>query len=65
MRLHRSHHLTSVLATHNLSVARRTDRVLALDHGKLVPAENVTAGIAAASTEYSATVEARISGDLG
>lgn len=34
-RLHRSHHLTSILATHNLSLARRTDRVLALEHGKL------------------------------
>jgi len=34
-RLHRSHHLTSILATHNLSLARRADRVLALEHGKL------------------------------
>ena len=34
-RLHSSHHLTSILATHNLSLARRTDRVLALEHGKL------------------------------
>jgi lipoprotein-releasing system ATP-binding protein len=36
-RLHQSHHLTSILATHNLSLARRTDRVLALEHGKLAP----------------------------
>lgn len=36
-RLHQSHHLTSILATHNLSLARRTDRVLALEHGKLTP----------------------------
>jgi lipoprotein-releasing system ATP-binding protein len=64
-RLHRSHHLTSILATHNLSLARRTDRILVLDHGKLVPAANVSAGMASASTEYSATVEAQISGDLG
>lgn len=64
-RLHSSHHLTSILATHNLSLARRTDRILVLDHGKLVPAANVPAGMASASTEYSATVEARISGDLG
>ena len=35
-RLHRSHQLTSILATHNLSLARRTDRVLRLEHG--VPA---------------------------
>jgi len=34
-RLHRSHHLTSIVATHNSSLARRTDRVLALTHGKL------------------------------
>jgi lipoprotein-releasing system ATP-binding protein len=34
-RLHRSHHLTSILATHNLTLARRTDRVLLLEHGKL------------------------------
>ncbi|MHB8541661.1 MAG: ABC transporter ATP-binding protein, partial [Candidatus Acidiferrales bacterium] len=36
-RLHRSHHLTSILATHNLSLARRADRVLVLEHGLLVP----------------------------
>lgn len=36
-RLHRSHHLTSILATHNLSLARRTDRVFTLEHGKLTP----------------------------
>ena len=35
-RLHRSHHLTSILATHNLSLARRADRVLRLEHGLLV-----------------------------
>lgn len=34
-RLHRSHRLTSILATHNLMLARRTDRVLSLEHGKL------------------------------
>jgi lipoprotein-releasing system ATP-binding protein len=34
-RLHRSHHLTSILATHNLSLARRADRVFSLEHGKL------------------------------
>ncbi|MHB8410660.1 MAG: ABC transporter ATP-binding protein [Candidatus Acidiferrales bacterium] len=36
-RLHRSHHLTSILATHNLSLARRADRVLVLEHGLLMP----------------------------
>ncbi len=43
-RLHRSHHLTSILATHNLSLAQRTDRVLALEHGKLAPSAEVLAG---------------------
>jgi lipoprotein-releasing system ATP-binding protein len=35
--LHRAHGLTSLLATHNLALARRCDRVLALEHGVLVP----------------------------
>ena len=35
--LHRSHGLTSILATHNLSFARRCDRALRLEAGKLVP----------------------------
>ena len=43
-RLHRSHHLTSILATHNLSLARRTERVLALERGKLAPGAEVLAG---------------------
>ena len=34
-RIHRTHHLTSILATHNLSLARRADRVLTLEHGSL------------------------------
>jgi lipoprotein-releasing system ATP-binding protein len=37
-RLHQSHHLTSILATHNLTLARRADRALILEHGKLAPA---------------------------
>ena len=37
-RLHLSHRLTSILATHNLSLARRADRALILEHGKLAPA---------------------------
>jgi lipoprotein-releasing system ATP-binding protein len=36
--LHRSHQLTSVFVTHNLSFARRCDRVLAMEKGGLVPA---------------------------
>jgi lipoprotein-releasing system ATP-binding protein len=46
-RLHRSHHLTSIVATHNLSLARRTDRILQLEQGKLTPAKEVLAGTAA------------------
>jgi lipoprotein-releasing system ATP-binding protein len=42
-RLHRSHRLTSILATHNLTLARRADRVLALEHGKLAPGAEVVA----------------------
>jgi len=45
-RLHRSYHLTSILATHNVSLARRTDRVFALEHGKLVPGAEVLAAAA-------------------
>jgi lipoprotein-releasing system ATP-binding protein len=37
-RLHRSHQLTSIFATHNLSLARRADRLLSLENGKLAPA---------------------------
>lgn len=35
--LHRTHQLTSVFVTHNLSFARRCDRVLAMEKGGLVP----------------------------
>jgi lipoprotein-releasing system ATP-binding protein len=35
-RIHRTQHLTSILATHNMSLARRADRVLVLEHGALV-----------------------------
>jgi lipoprotein-releasing system ATP-binding protein len=34
-RLHRSHRLTSLIATHNLALARRCDRVVGLEHGVL------------------------------
>src|SRR6204780_257369 len=49
-RLHASHHLTSVLATHNLSLARRTGRVLLMERGKLTPATNVHADSAGAAS---------------
>ena len=35
--LHKTHQLTSVLVTHNLSFARRCDRVLSLEKGGLAP----------------------------
>jgi lipoprotein-releasing system ATP-binding protein len=34
-RLHRAHKLTSLIATHNLALAARCDRILALEHGVL------------------------------
>jgi lipoprotein-releasing system ATP-binding protein len=36
--LHRSRNLTSIHVTHNLNFARRADRVLALERGRLCPA---------------------------
>jgi lipoprotein-releasing system ATP-binding protein len=42
-RLHRSHTLTSVFVTHNLSFARRCDRVLTMEGGSLVPNSDSTA----------------------
>ena len=36
-RLHRTHRLTSILATHNMVLAGRADRVLQLEHGLLLP----------------------------
>jgi lipoprotein-releasing system ATP-binding protein len=35
--LHREHRLTSILATHNMVLAGRADRVLQLEHGTLQP----------------------------
>jgi lipoprotein-releasing system ATP-binding protein len=43
-RLHRSHRLTSLLATHNLALARRCDRALRLEHGLLQPWSPSAAG---------------------
>jgi lipoprotein-releasing system ATP-binding protein len=42
-RLHRDYHLTSFLATHNLAFARRCNRVLRLENGRLeeVPPESL------------------------
>jgi len=35
-RLHRHHRLTSLIATHNLALAQRCDRVVGLEHGVLL-----------------------------
>ena len=40
-RLHHTHNLTSVLVTHNLSFARRCDRILSLENGALVPRTSI------------------------
>jgi lipoprotein-releasing system ATP-binding protein len=42
--LHKTHQLTSILATHNISIARRADRVLNLEHGKLASGTEALAG---------------------
>jgi lipoprotein-releasing system ATP-binding protein len=35
-RLHRTHRLTSLIATHNLALAERCDRIIGLEHGVLL-----------------------------
>ncbi len=45
-RLHRTHRLTSLIATHNLALAARCDRILGLEHGVLQ-----TRGAAALASE--------------
>ncbi|HKV04448.1 MAG TPA: ABC transporter ATP-binding protein [Candidatus Acidoferrales bacterium] len=52
-RLHRSHHLTSILATHNVTLARRADRVLALEHGKLASRAQASAGAEAGAARLA------------
>ncbi|MGH9739687.1 MAG: ABC transporter ATP-binding protein [Candidatus Acidiferrales bacterium] len=47
-RLHRSHRLTTILATHNLSLARRADRLMTLHRGQLAPGAEAVAGEAVA-----------------
>ena len=51
-RLHRAHQLTSLIATHNLALAARCDRILGLEHGVLV-------------THPASAREAAVSGALG
>ena len=63
-RLHQSHRLTSILATHNNSLARRADRALILEHGKLTPA-GVLLAQSAAPLGRMADGATRILEDLG
>ena len=44
-RLHRTQRLTSILATHNLSLARRCDRILDLEHGVISERAPAPSGI--------------------
>lgn len=62
-RLHRSHHLTSIVATHNVALARRADRMLALEHGKLAPSGNAAEAGSAGRTP-PAGAGARVPGGL-
>ncbi|HEY0702617.1 MAG TPA: ABC transporter ATP-binding protein [Candidatus Acidoferrales bacterium] len=64
-RLHQSHQLTSILATHNLSLARRADRALILEHGKLAPAGVLLAQSVSPSHQTTADGAARSREDLG
>ena len=50
--LHRSHQLTSVYVTHNLSFAKRCDRILHLEKGSLVPWTAGTLESGTASINY-------------
>ena len=62
--LHRTHHLTSIVATHNLTLARRTDRVLKLESGKLTPVKEAFAGTAVFA-ERTASAGAKTPGERG
>src|ERR1700722_4842655 len=62
-RLHQSHRLTSILATHNLSLARRADRALILERGKLAPAQVLLAQPAPLS--FTADVASQTLENLG
>ena len=50
--LHRSHQLTSIYVTHNLSFAKRCDRILQLDKGNLIQWCEGTSGPGTTSINY-------------
>jgi len=52
-RLHRTHKLTSLIATHNLKLAARCDRVLGLEHGVLQSREAAASASRAPGGEAS------------
>jgi lipoprotein-releasing system ATP-binding protein len=52
-RLHRAHKLTSLIATHNLALAARCDRVLGLEHGVLQTREAAASASGAPRGEAS------------
>jgi lipoprotein-releasing system ATP-binding protein len=62
-RLHESHHLTTVLATHNQWLAQRADRLFRLEHGRLALVAAHQSGEADISTLASAG--RNISGERG
>jgi lipoprotein-releasing system ATP-binding protein len=63
-RLHRSQQLTSILATHNLQLARRCDRILILEHGVLRPGSSSLA-TGPGSTQHAAGAGASAQGERG
>ena len=63
-RLHQTHHLTSIIATHNWGLARRTNRVLRIENGKLTPGKEAFAGTAMFA-ERTASAGAKTPGERG
>jgi lipoprotein-releasing system ATP-binding protein len=63
-KLHKTHQLTSILATHNLNLARRADRVLILEHGELASGTEALAG-SAVSLPWTAGAGATTPGERG